>query len=78
MSREHPTWTHGYLVDRILSKITRAELVRHGYAASGAPAGGLVLPAYDERRHPREVARAELNRLLGVGRPAARGCGWTR
>jgi hypothetical protein len=33
----HPTWTHGRLVRRILSGVTRAELVRHGYAVlSGA------------------------------------------
>jgi hypothetical protein len=32
----HPTWTHGQVVDRILSGITRAELVRHGYAVSAA------------------------------------------
>ncbi|MEV4351579.1 nucleotidyltransferase domain-containing protein [Actinoplanes sp. NPDC049596] len=38
---KHPTWTHGRLVDRILSGITRAELVRHGYAIFG--------------REPREV-----------------------
>ena len=29
----HPTWTHGSLVHRILSGVTRAELVRHGFAA---------------------------------------------
>jgi hypothetical protein len=34
---EHPTWTHGRLVQRILSQITRAELVRHGYAVFGRP-----------------------------------------
>lgn len=27
---EHPTWTHGSMVDRILSGIAPAELVRHG------------------------------------------------
>src|SRR3982751_6093856 len=26
----HPTWTHGLLVARILSRISRAELARHG------------------------------------------------
>jgi hypothetical protein len=34
---QHPTWTHGQLVDRILSGITRAELARHGYAVRGRP-----------------------------------------
>ncbi|MEV6799340.1 nucleotidyltransferase domain-containing protein [Micromonospora rifamycinica] len=31
----HPTWTHGYLVHRVLSRVTRAELVRHGYEVFG-------------------------------------------
>ncbi|MFD2764685.1 nucleotidyltransferase domain-containing protein [Micromonospora eburnea] len=39
----HPTWTHGQLVQRILSGITRAELVRHGYAIFG-PAPRDVFP----------------------------------
>lgn len=34
-SRKHPTWTHGKLVDRWLSGITRAELVRFGYSVFG-------------------------------------------
>jgi hypothetical protein len=34
---EHPTWTHGRLVHRILSGVTRAELARHGYAVFGRP-----------------------------------------
>jgi len=35
----HPTWTHGQLVHRILSGLTRAELARHGFAVFGrAPA----------------------------------------
>ncbi len=33
----HPTGTHGSLVRRALSGITRAELVRHGYAVFGRP-----------------------------------------
>ena len=31
----HPTWTHGALVQRILSGVARAELVRHEYAVVG-------------------------------------------
>ncbi|XVV10614.1 hypothetical protein ACQP2X_38090 [Actinoplanes sp. CA-131856] len=31
----HPTWTHGQLVHRVLSRITRAELARHGYEVFG-------------------------------------------
>ena len=33
----HPTWTHGSLVQRSLSGVTRAELVRHGFAVLGRP-----------------------------------------
>jgi hypothetical protein len=54
----HPTWTHGSLVQRILSGITRAELVRHGYAIFGrSPCE--VLPAMTDD-DVREAARAEL------------------
>ena len=54
----HPTWTHGVLVRRILSGITRAELVRHGYSVSGrSPLE--VLPAMTDD-DIREAARAEL------------------
>jgi hypothetical protein len=31
----HPTWTHGRLVERTLSGITRAELVLHGFEVMG-------------------------------------------
>lgn len=55
---EHPTWTHGVLVQRILSGITRAELVRHGYAVFGRPPGA-VLPAMSDD-DIRAAARAEL------------------
>ena len=55
---EHPTWTHGLLVQRILSGVTRAELVRHGYAVFGrAPAQ--LLPAVSDD-DVRSAARAEL------------------
>jgi len=54
----HPTWTHGLLVHRILSGITRAELVRHGYALFGR-APGEVFPAMTDD-DVREAARAEL------------------
>jgi Nucleotidyltransferase domain len=54
----HPTWTHGLLVQRILSGITRAELVRHGYAVFGrSPCD--VLPAMTDD-DVREAARTEL------------------
>jgi hypothetical protein len=43
----HPTWTHGSLVQRILSEVTRAELVRYGYAVLGRPPDA-VLPEMTE------------------------------
>lgn len=54
----HPTWTHGSLVQRILSGVARAELVRHGYAVVGrSPVD--VLPGMSEAE-VREAARAEI------------------
>lgn len=54
----HPTWTHGQLVDRTLSGVTRAELVLRGFAALGrAPAE--VLPAMGPD-DVRDAARAEV------------------
>jgi len=54
----HPTWTHGLLVQRILSAVTRAELVRHGHAVFGRPPRRLLpgMTTDDVRR----AARAEL------------------
>ncbi|WP_194813659.1 nucleotidyltransferase domain-containing protein [Nocardia sp. XZ_19_385] len=54
----HPTWTHGLLVDRILSGITRAELVGHGYAVFGRSPRAVLPPMGDD--DIREAARAEL------------------
>jgi hypothetical protein len=54
----HPTWTHGALVERILSGVARAELVRHGYAIFGREPRQ-VLPAMSDD-DLREAARAEL------------------
>jgi Nucleotidyltransferase domain len=54
----HPTWTHGSLVQRSLSGVTRAELVRHGYAVLGRPPAA-VLPAMTDD-DVRSAARAEL------------------
>jgi hypothetical protein len=54
----HPTWTHGRLVHRILSGITRAELVRHGYAIFGRPPRDVLPPMSDD--DVRAAARAEL------------------
>ena len=54
----HPTWTHGSLVDRILSRISRAELVLHGYAVLGRPPVAVLPPV--TRDDVREAARAEV------------------
>ena len=54
----HPTWTHGSLVQRVLSRVVRAELVLHGVTVFGrSPLA--VLPAVGED-DVREAARAEL------------------
>ncbi|WIM94211.1 nucleotidyltransferase domain-containing protein [Actinoplanes oblitus] len=55
---EHPTWTHGRLVRRILSGVTRAELVRHGYPVFGRPPAQLLPPMTGD--DIRAAARAEL------------------
>ncbi len=54
----HPTWTHGVLVRRILSGVTRAELVRHGLAALGRPPSEVLPPMTDD--DVRAAARAEV------------------
>jgi hypothetical protein len=54
----HPTWTHGALVERILSGITRAELVRHGYAVLGRAPTDVLPPMTDDQ--VRDATRAEL------------------
>ncbi|GAA2542433.1 hypothetical protein GCM10010435_07660 [Winogradskya consettensis] len=56
--KEHPTWTHELLVQRILSGVTRAELVRHGFAVFGRTPQE-VFPAVSDD-DIREAARAEL------------------
>lgn len=54
----HPTWTHRRLVDRILSGVTRAELVLHGFAVFGRAPADLFPPMSDA--DVRAAARAEL------------------
>jgi hypothetical protein len=54
----HPTWTHGELVRRILSGVTRAELARHGFEVIGRPPQE-VLPAVTDA-DVRSAARAEI------------------
>lgn len=63
----HPTWTHGSMVDRVVSGITRAELVRHGYAVLGRPPAEVLPPMRDD--DVRAAARAE---ILGYWAWAAR------
>ena len=54
----HPTWTHGMLVQRSLSGVTRAELVRHGFAVLGRPPAAVLPDMTDD--DVRRAARAEL------------------
>lgn len=54
----HPTWTHGLLVQRIMSGVTRAELVRHGFAVLGRPPAAVLPEMSDD--DVRSAARAEL------------------
>ncbi|PUA80897.1 nucleotidyltransferase domain-containing protein [Nocardioides currus] len=54
----HPTWTHGVLVDRPLSGISRAELVLHGSAVLGRSPLDLLPPVSAD--DVRAAARAEL------------------
>lgn len=55
----HPTWTHGRLVHRSLSGVTRAELVEHGFAVRGRRASALLPSMTDD--DVRAAARAELS-----------------
>jgi len=54
----HPTWTHGELVRRKLSGVTRVELVRHGFEVIGRPPQEVLPPVTDA--DVRCAARAEL------------------
>ena len=54
----HPTWTHGELLDRTVSLVTRAELVLHGHAVLGPSPQELLPPV--TRDDVRDAARAEL------------------
>jgi hypothetical protein len=63
----HPTWTHGELVDRILSGVTRAELARYGFAALGRPPAEVLAPVSDD-----DVRRAARDELTGYWAWASR------
>jgi hypothetical protein len=58
LGAKHPTWTHGSLVQRRLSGVTRAELVRHGFAVLGRPPAAVLPEMTDD--DVRCAARAEL------------------
>jgi hypothetical protein len=57
-SVKHWTWTHGVRLRRILSQVTRAELVRHGYALFGRPPHDVFPPV--SAADVRAATRAEL------------------
>lgn len=67
----HPTWTHGHLVDRPLSGITRAELVRHGFAVFGRPPDAVLASMSDD-----DVRRAAQAELAGYWARAVRHPWW--
>jgi len=67
----HPMWTHGSLVQRGLSGVTRAELVRHGFAVLGRPPAAVLPEMTDD--DIRRAARAE---LCGYWAHAARRPRW--
>jgi hypothetical protein len=55
---EHPTWTHGEMLDRTVSLVTRAELVLHGFPVLGPSPDALLPPVTPDE--VRDAARAEL------------------
>ncbi len=55
---EVPTWTHGQLVDRAVSLVTRAELALHGLSISGPAPLDLLPPVTTDG--VRAAAQAEL------------------
>ena len=67
----HPTWTHGTLVERPLSGIVRAELVRQGHAVLGRPPEQVLPPMSDD-----DVRRAAQDELTGYWSAAARHPWW--
>jgi hypothetical protein len=44
----HPTWTHGHLVSRVLSGVTRVELVRHGFQVFGREPSAMLPKITDD------------------------------
>jgi hypothetical protein len=70
-ARRHPVWTHGSLAHRVLSGVTRAELVRQGFAVMGRPPSALLPDMTDD--DVRSAARAE---LCGYWAWASHRTGW--
>jgi len=67
LGAQHPTWTHGSLVQRSLSGVTRAELARHGFAVLGRPPAAVLPEMTDD-----DVRRAAHAELCGYWARAAR------
>lgn len=68
----HPTWTHGRFVDRVLSGVARAELVRDGFAVLGRAPQDVLAAMTDD-----DVRRASHAELTGYwARAAARPWWW--
>ncbi len=63
----HPTWTHGRLVSRVLSGVTRAELVRNGFPVFGRRPSEILPPVTDD-----DVRAAARNEVQGYWAWAAR------
>jgi hypothetical protein len=63
----HQTWTHGSLVHRTLSGVTRAELARHGFAVLGRQPAAVLPEVTDD-----DVRRAAHAELCGYWAHAAR------
>lgn len=68
----HPTWTHGRMVQRVLSGVSRAELVRCGYAVFGRTPQEVLAPMSDD--DVRHASHAELSGYWS--RAAARPWWW--
>ena len=67
VTRQHPTWTHGRLVERPLSPMARAELLDHGVTLLGRAPGDLFAAM-----GPDDVRGAVRSELVGYWSWAAR------
>ena len=69
--RSHPTWTHGELVRRPLSRIARAELGLHGFEVFGRAPADVLAPMT-----PDDVRAAARSEICGYWAMAARRPWW--